>query len=86
MDLHQLAAVVHLSSILALVQHANTSDLKLEHMELIPRGDPQTGPKHGICHVLHVEYKCSNYESSCEFGTSILYLNHSHFRRKKHAD
>ena len=77
------AAVVHLGSILASLQHANTCDLKFEHMDLIPRGKAQTGAKHGNHHVSYVEYMCSNYETSCEFGISLLYLNHGEFRRKK---
>ena len=66
------AAVVHLGSILASLQHANTCDLKLEHMDVIPRDEVQTGAKHGNHHVSYVEYMCSNYEASCEFGIVTL--------------
>ena len=45
------AAILHLGNILSSLQHANTSDLKLEHMDLIPRGEVQTGAKHGNHHV-----------------------------------
>ena len=53
------AAVVHFGSILALLQCTNTSDLKLEHMDVIPKGEAQTGTKHGNHHVSYVEYMCS---------------------------
>ena len=79
------ASVLSLGSFLAFLQCANDKKLDISHMELIPKGDIQTGAKHGHHHVSYVEYMCSNFERSCEFGISSLYLNHSDFRRKNHG-
>ena len=80
------ASVLGLGSFLASLQCANAKNLDISHMELIPKGEVQTGAKHGHHHVSYVEYMCSNFERSCEFGISCVYLNHGDFRRKKHGD
>ena len=77
--------VCGLGSVLASLEHANVCDLDISHMELIPKGEVQTGAKHGNHHVLYVEYMCSNFQQSIEFGLSSAYLNHDDFRRKKHG-
>ena len=79
------ASVLGLGSFLASLQHAKSNKLDISHMELIPKGEVQTGAKHGHHHVSYVEYMCSNFERSCEFGISSVYLNHGDFRRKKHG-
>ena len=77
--------VCGLGSILASLKHANVRDLDIAHMELILKGEVQTGAKHGNHHVSYVEYMCSNFQQSIEFGLSSAYLNHDDFRRKKHG-
>ena len=77
--------VCGLGSVLASLEHANVHDLDISHMELIPKGEVQTGAKHGNHHVLYVKYMCSNFQQSIEFGLSSAYLNHDDFRRKKHG-
>ena len=77
--------VCGLGSVLASLECANVHDLDISHMELIPKGEVQTGAKHGNHHVLNVEYMCSNFQQSIEFGLSSGYLNHDDFRRKKHG-
>ena len=77
--------VCGLGSVLASLEHANICDLDISHMELIPKGEVQTGAKHCNHHVSYVEYMCSNFQQSIEFGLSSVYLNHDDFRRKKHG-
>ena len=79
------SSVCGLGSILASLECANVHDLDIAHMELIPKGEVQTGGKHGNHHVLYVEYMCSNFQQSITFGPSSVYLNHDDFRRKKHG-
>ena len=56
--------VCGLGSVLASMEYANVRDLDISHMELIPKGEVQTGAKHGNHHVLYVEYMCSNFQQS----------------------
>ena len=77
--------VCGLGSVLASLECADVCDLDISHMELIPKGEVQTGAKHGNHHVSYVEYMCSNFQQSIEFGLSSAYLNHDDFRRKKHG-
>ena len=79
------SSVCRLGSILASLEFANVRDLDIAHMELIPKGKVQTRAKHGNHHVLYIEYMCSNFQQSIEFGLSSTYLNHDDFRRKKHG-
>ena len=79
------SSVCGLESILASLEHANVCNLDIAHMELIPKGEVQTVAKHGNHHVSYVEYMCSNFQQSIEFGLSSVYLNHDDFRRKKHG-
>ena len=72
-----------LGSVLASLECANVCDLDISHMELIPKGEVQTGANHGNHHALYVKYMCSNFQQSIEFGLSSAYLNHDDFRRKK---
>ena len=77
--------VCGLGSVLASLECANVCDLDISHMELIPKGEVQTGAKHGNHHVSYIEYMCSNFQQSIEFGLSSGYLNHDDFRRKNHG-
>ena len=63
--------VCGLGSVLAFLEHANVHDLDISHMELMPKGEVQTGAKHGNHHVLYVEYMCSNFQQSIEFGPPL---------------
>ena len=79
------AAVLDLGCILSSLKRANQGlGLEINHNELIPKGEIQTGAKHGNHNISYVEYMCSSYEKNCEFGTEHMYLNHPDFRRKKH--
>ena len=80
------SAVLHLGSVLASLQNENRHSLDLAHMEMIPKGEMQTGAKHGNHHVSYVEYMCGNYTKSCDFGLAHLYLNHPDFRKKKRSE
>ena len=79
------AFILGLGSILASLKCANVCPLDTSHMEVILKGEVQIGTKHGHHHVSYIEYMCSNYKQSCEFGIFSIYLNHSDFRRKKHG-
>ena len=63
--------VCGMGSVLASLECANIRDLDISHMELIPKGEVQTGAKHGNHHILYVEYMCSNFNKALNLTSSL---------------
>jgi len=79
------ASVCQLATILSSLDTAMQSELiDVNFPELIPRGNVETGSKHGHCHVSYVEYMTSSFEPRQVITGDELYLDPVKFRRDHH--
>ena len=58
--------------------------IDVDFNELIPKGNVQTGHRHGHHETSYVEYMTSGKERSVVTGTEELYLDHLKFRSEHH--
>ena len=79
------ATLCQIGSMLSCLDTAAKGELiNVDFNELIPRGNVQTGHKHGHHEVSYVEYMTSGKERSPTTGAEHIYLDHMRFRGDHH--